>query len=887
MIQRNLWKLILSFLIVSWAAISLFPLTNQPFPTYVEAQATTKREEFSKLLGEATTRANEKKSPSVFIALRDLANERSIDLQKDFFPEVRMEQSLKNIPKRNQIVLDHLLGQSKARLKRGLDLAGGVGFTLEADPAKLAQIGAEEREAKLGKAIEILGNRINGTGLTEPIIRPVGENRIEVQLPDVNTKDNPEISGIISKPARLDFRRAHPTMAPGFGVETPPGYLILTEEREDAKGQLQLSEIFVSRVPEATGNIMKSAGVRRDTFGKPEIVMLFTDEGRADFAAITKDIAEEGRRNGTLGRLAIVLDGKLYSAPSVREEIDSESAQITGQFSDREAFDLANALNNPLDVPLKVVEQYEVGPSLASDAVSSAKIAFIISTALTVLFILVFYTVGGVVAAIGMAVNVLVVLGVMASFEATLTMPGIAGIVLTLAMSVDSNILIFERMREELAAGKSLPAALEAGFEKAWSAILDSNVTTLIVAAVMIWLGNGPVKGFGVTLAIGIFTTMFAAVLVSKLLMEALILPGVLKRLPMFSVLQNTKIDFLKWAKPAFALGFLTVALGIGVTIYKGDSIYGVDFVGGDQLTVEYAQKLEANVLRATATQAGFKETAFGYLTPLSGGREVLKVSTEFDQGAKLVSALTAAHPEAQFKITGEQRIGPSVGAEIRWNALLALGASLLGILLYVAFRFEVGYGVGAIVATVHDILMTIGIFVLFDRQFNASMVAAILLIAGYSINDTIVVFDRIREELQNDPTASLSRLINRSLNLTLSRTIITGGTTFLSAITLIVVTTGEVNDIAFTLLIGVITGTFSSLFIAAPIFYWWHKGDRKDVEARETKRPVYEWDAQTAISRQAAGHSASDPPPRPPGRGCGGPPARGARRQGAWARAR
>jgi SecD/SecF fusion protein len=239
----------------------------------------------------------------------------------------------------------------------------------------------------------------------------------------------------------------------------------------------------------------------------------------------------------------------------------------------------------------------------------------------------------------------------------------------------------------------------------------------------------------------------------------------------------------------------------------------------------------------------------FSYQQPLGGAREVLKVTTPFDEGKQSVQKLQQALPQAQLEVVGESRIGPSVGKEIQWNALMSVLAALLVILLYVGFRFEMGYGVGAVVATVHDMILTIGLFVLLDRQFNAPMVAAILLIIGYSINDTIVVFDRIREELKLNPTGTLRDIINRSLNLTLSRTIITGGTTLLTAITLMVTTTGDVNDIAFTLLIGVLTGTFSSLFIATPVFYWWHKGDRKHVEAHHDIAPKYEWQGTSKAS--------------------------------------
>jgi SecD/SecF fusion protein len=331
--------------------------------------------------------------------------------------------------------------------------------------------------------------------------------------------------------------------------------------------------------------------------------------------------------------------------------------------------------------------------------------------------------------------------------------------------------------------------------------------------------------------------------------MEALILPGVIKRMPMFSVLQNSRVDFLRYARPAFIGSWIVVVIGIGVVFVKGREIYGIDFTGGDSVTLSYAQRVDSAALRNAAEKAGYPEAGFSYLSQVGSDLQVLKVTADFDRGKPLVEALQNALPQAKFQVVGENRIGPSVGEEIQWNALQSVFWALVLILAYVAFRFEIGYGVGAVVSTVHDLLMTIGIFVLFDREFNASMVAAILLIAGYSINDTIVVFDRIREELKLNPNLSLANVINRALNLTLSRTIITGGTTLLTAITLLIVTTGEVNDIAFTLLIGVIIGTFSSLFIASPIFYWWHKGDRKHVEKHEDVKPTYEWTGSSKAS--------------------------------------
>jgi len=832
---------VLCLAIVVWAVSQLIPVNDTPFVDYVRTHATAKPAEFAQLMDEAAARRTSLQAPSEFVALKQIGKERRLDLSQ-YFPHIRLEESLRNVEKRNDILLAELLRLSKGRLQLGLDLRGGVAFTLEAVEKAGEEMDQEQRREKLQKAIEIIGARINGLGVAEPILRPIGDNRIEIQLPGVSTKDNPDVVDQVKAPARLDFRMVHPNLTAGPGVETPAGYEIKTLDHEGRQGEVSVEEIFVKRIPEMTGEMVSNSFARPDMYGKPEVILEFTAEGRARFADVTRAIAEIGQRGGPLGRLAIILDGRLYSAPTVREEIDSDSAQITGNFSDREAINLANVLNNPLDVELRVMEQYEVGPTLAADSVLSARNAFIFSTALTIFFVVIFYTFGGLVAAIGMGVNVMITLGVMASIGATLTMPGIAGIVLTLAMSVDANILIFERMREELKLGKSLGAALEAGFDKAWSAILDSNVTTFLVAAIMIGLGTGPVKGFGVTLAIGIFSTMFAAVVVSKLILEWLVHGQVIKSLKMFSILQNTNYDFLKHAKAAFIASAVLVVVGLGVVTYKGSSIYGIDFLGGDMVSMTYGKKVEIAELRQTATQAGLRDVSFSYQQPIGAEREILKVTAPFDQGRPSVNALQKALPAANLEIVGETRIGPSIGEEIQWNALWSVFWSLVLILLYVAFRFEMGYGIGAVVATIHDLLLTIGVFVLFDRQFNASMVAAILLIAGYSINDTIVVFDRIREELKLNPIGTLREIINRSLNLTLSRTIITGGTTLLTAVTLIVTTSGDVNDIAFTLLIGVITGTFSSLFIATPVFYWWHKGDRKHVEAHHDIAPKYEW---------------------------------------------
>jgi SecD/SecF fusion protein len=849
MFRRNLWKLVLTLAIMVWAFTTLIPLKDQPFADFAKSHATARTAEFSALVNEAVAQKAAGKSASEFVALKRIARERKLDLTQ-YFPEISIESKLTNIEKRNDILLGEILRRSKSRLPLGLDLNGGVAFTLEAvDRPGEKDTDIYAKKEKITKAIEIISTRINGFGVAEPLIRQVGDNRIEVQLPGLNTKDNPDIVNQVKAPARLDFRLVHPTLTPGPGVETPAGYEIKTLDYEGTRGQTSVEEVFVKRIPEMTGEAISNAFARPDLYGKPEVILQFTKDGRRQFAAVTRTIADSGRQSGRLGRLAIVLDGKLYSAPTVREEIDSESAQITGNFSDREAINLSNVLNNPLDVELVVQQQYEVGPSLAAGAIASGKLATIIGVALVAVFMIGYYTFAGFIAVFSVSLNIFIVLGVLASLGATLTMPGIAGIVLTVGMAVDAHILIFERMREELAAGKSLAAAFHSGHEKAFTTIVDANLTTLITSGLMIAFGTGPVKGFGVTITIGIFSTMFTALIVSQMLLDLAIAAGAMKRMVMLNLLGSPRINFVRYGRRAFIASWIIVAIGIFAVGYRGHNIYGIDFAGGDVINLSYQQRIDTAKMQTVADQAKLGEVLATYQSEIGGGAEILNLQTESGKGDAAVAALNKAFPAAGLIEVGRTNIGPSIGAEIQWNALLSIALSIVGIMIYVAFRFEMGYGIGAVVSTIHDVLMTIGIFVLTGRQFTAPMVGAILLIVGYSINDTIVVFDRIREELKTNPNTSLGDIINIATSKVFGRSILTSTTTFLAAFALYIFGGGVINDLAFTFLVGVVTGTFSSIFIASPIFYWWHKGDRKHVEAHHDIAPKYEWQGSSKAS--------------------------------------
>ncbi|MBS0663114.1 MAG: protein translocase subunit SecD [Verrucomicrobia bacterium] len=852
MFRRNLWKIAFSLIILSWAASNLLPIQDQDFAVYVRSHAGAKQAEFGKLVDEAVALKKSGAVPSEYVALKQIGRDRHIDLTQ-YFPDIQLEAKLTNIEKRNNILLTELLGRSKSRLQLGLDLKGGVAFTLEVDPKAAAKFSNDERKEKLSKAIEIIGARINSFGISEPIIRPVGEGRIEVQLAGVNTKDNPDVVENVKKPARLDFRIVHPTLTPATvpAGEVPPGYEILTLEQDGPRGENYSEDLFVKRIPEMGGEAISDSHVQLDMYGKPEVALNFTKEGRKRFAEVTREIAEGGRQAGRLGRLAIVLDGKLYSAPTVKEEIDSPAAQISGgSMTEREAFNLANVLNNPLDLPLIVKEQYEVGPSLAQDAVDSGVRASVIGTALVAAFMITFYTTGGIVAVFTLAINILVILGVMAFYRATMTLPGLAGIVLTIGMAVDANILIYERMREELALGKPLGVANQTGYLKALWTILDAHAVQLIICAIMILKGTGPIKGFGVTLLIGVLSTLFSVLITAHMVLEMLIEAQWLKKITMRRMLKDLHVDFIKYGKPAAIGSVALVVISIAYVVYQGPRIYGIDFAGGDLVSLSFKQKLETGSITSAAKSVGLAEVNPTYVAPIGGGTETLNIETPEGKADVLITALQKQYPAAGFEVVGKNHIGASIGKEIEWNALVAVGLSMAVILLYIAFRFEFGFGVGAMASTFHDVLMNIGIFVLFGHQFSAPMVAAILCVVGYSINETVVVFDRIREELKLNPTGHLRDIINSAINKVFARTIMTATTTFLAALSLFVFGGGVLRDISFAFLVGIVTSTFSAIFIAAQVFYWWHKGDRKHVEAHQDVAPKYEWTGASKASQ-------------------------------------
>jgi SecD/SecF fusion protein len=861
-----LWKFLLTAAIIFWCVASITPLQDRPFEEFFVDQAATENyskttrtgevvavdvSDFTAIVERAEARVASGESKSLFVALRQLGAEEGIDFA-NYFPNINLA-DVPNQNKRNDILLKHLLSAAQSQLRLGLDLKGGIGVTLKIDEDAMGNATSFEQADQLKDAIEILSSRLDGNGVAEPIIRPVGDNAIEIQLAGVSTKDNPEIITDLIKPARLEFRTVHPTLTPDTTPANryPVGYEVLAEEIEDrTTGEVFERRMFIKLIPVATGEIVEDAFASQTQTGGFQINLVMTNEGAEVFRTVTGQMIGDP--------LAIVLDGKLYSAPTIQAEL-SKNAQITGSYSQREALDLANVLNNPLAAELRIDQKYEVQPTLAEGARESSINAAQWGAILVIGFMILYYFIGGFVGVVSALVNIIIVLGVLASLGATLTLPGVAALVLTLGMGVDANILIFERIREELKSGKSIKNATSGAFDKVTSTIVDANVTTLITASILIWLGTGPVKGFGITLAIGICASIFCALVVTRFLVDFLVHRVGVSNVLGLDLLPSKKIDFFKFRKPAFILSWTIVLIGVVSVVIHHDGILGKDFTGGDEMTVAYDQKLDTTQIMEVVAERELGDVTAMYQSLIGQNIDILKIQTTFNEARPVLAELQAAFPEANLTETGITQIGAAVSKSIQWNALWSVLAALVGILIYVALRFEVGYGVGAVVATIHDVLMTIGIFVICGElgifvsgQFTAPMLAAILMIVGYSINDTIVAFDRIREELELNPGTDLRTIINMAISRVFSRTLLTSITTLLAATSLYVFGSGVIVDFSFIFIVGIITGTFSSIFIASPVFFWWHKGDRRHVEEHQLTPKRYEWESTKADTAEA-----------------------------------
>ncbi len=575
--------------------------------------------------------------------------------------------------------------------------------------------------------------------------------------------------------------------------------------------------------------------------GSPQVDMVMNAEGSRIWARLTADNLQK--------QIAVVLDGMVYSYPTVQSEITGGRSQITGNFTITEAEDLANVLKSgKLPAPATIIQEQVVGPSLGSASINAGFISFVIAFCLVLVYMIIFYNGAGIVANIALLCNVLFLFGALTSFGAVLTLPGIAGLVLTMGMAVDANVIIYERVKEELRAGKQLRAAIKDGYSNAYSAIIDGNLTTIITGIVLAVFGSGPVQGFATTLVIGIITSMLTSIFISRLIFESRLAKG--KGISFDNAwsrnfLQNTKIDFIQLRKYAYIFSAALVIISIASITFKGFS-YGVDFTGGRTYVLRFDKEVSAEQIRSAAN-AEFGETVE---VKQFGGESQMKLttkykikdnSTEVDQEveAKLYNALkgfynaemaledftsTVNNPNG---IISSDKVGPTIANDIKRNAVIAVFLSLIAIFLYIAARFKNWtWGAGGVLSLAHDTIITIGFFSLFSGilpfslDVDQTFIAAVLTIIGYSINDSVVIFDRIREYNVLYPKRDLKTNINQALNSTLARCVNTSVSTLVVMVAIAIFGGEVIRGFACALIVGIVFGAYSSIFVGTPVVY-------------------------------------------------------------------
>jgi SecD/SecF fusion protein len=820
--QKHLWQLLLIVFVLAWSVFELTPPKGRDLLQDFQQKARNRDAAFSNIV----QRAKDLQATNTAGAYASLKTAIGTNEVTQYFPNI----NVKGEKDPSTFVLNRLQRDAAGQIKLGLDLQGGTSILVGMDTSNLGT--NVDRGTVLANAIEVLRKRVDRLGVAEPLLQPAGEDRILIQLPGLTQAAMDDAISTLERAAFLEFRMVHPEsealLSQGI-VE--PGYEVLRKVEKGTGGVKEVRSYLVKKGAEQglNGTHIKRAFFTRDQLtNKPEISFEMNAEGTELFAKITTEWQPKGNKKYLL---AIVLDGELESAPQINGPITGGRGVIQGDFEPKEAVELANVLENPLEAPIKILDQRTVDPSLGQDSINSGIKSAIFGTIAVALFMLVYYMLAGAVANVALLTNIVILLGVMCSIDTTLTLPGIAGIVLTVGMAVDANVLIFERIREESAKGKSLKGALSAGYDRAFGTIFDSHVTTLISSIILIYMGTGSIKGFGVALSIGVAASLFTALVVTRLIFDFLLAKGVLTSIKMLHIIRDPKLDFMKWAKPAFTASWLLILVGMGYGIFgRGQHALGVDFLGGDDLTLRFVEKIDTEKLREAITKAGFTEPLIQYQQPLGGGPELLRITSGYDTGDKVAGLLQQEFSSAKFEKAALDKVGPTIGKEIQQTAIIAVLLSLLGILVYVALRYEFSFAVAAVVAVLHDVMMTIGICCLSGMEFNAPSVAAILTIIGFSINDTIVIFDRIREDLKLGVRGSFKDVINQALNQTLSRTIITSGTVLLATLALYIFGGGAINDFAFTFLAGILTGTYSSIYIASALVLWWHKGHRPNL---------------------------------------------------------
>ncbi len=650
-------------------------------------------------------------------------------------------------------------------------------------------------------------------------------------------KDTAEINRILRRP---EVRSLLPrTIGFFWDVKSDPN---VTPGVEDI--QLNFVNLGRNGKPLLTGEVINDARLDYDQFARPAVSMTMNASGARAWAKITATAAAKQPQ----GRIAIVLDNYVYTAPNVQGEIPNGNSQISGSFELEEAKDLANVLKaGSLPAPTRIVEEAIVGPSLGKVAQNQGLISLAAGLALVVIFMVAYYSKGGWVANIALLFNIFFILGILAQFNAALTLPGIAGIVLTMGMAVDANVLIYERIKEEMRLGRKLREAINKGYSRAFTTILDSNLTTFITAAALFILGQGPLKGFAIVLMIGIATSFFSAVYISRVIIEWMVRKGDESKISFDSALgrmvkKRREFDFIGFRKKAYLFSGAIVLVGFILIAFQGLNM-GVDFKGGRSYVVKFNQPVVATDMKVALSES-FENA--GVEVKSYDGNNIMKVTTAYlvdDEsdvaddkvknaligGIQKFNGLEYAESDTQvddkhFTIASSSKVGATIADDIKGSAFEAAMASLVLIFIYILIRFKRWtYSAGAIVATVHDTLFVVASFAIagalgISFEVDQVFVAAILTVIGYSINDTVIIFDRIREYLGFGANHDRAKVFNDAINSTLSRTLLTSGTTLIVVIILLVFGGEVLRGFSFALFIGIGVGTFSSIFIAAPV---------------------------------------------------------------------
>ena len=690
------------------------------------------------------------------------------------------------------------------------------GWTLELSEAGKSEI----TNRTMAQSLEIMRRRIDETGTREPTIQRQGDRRILIQVPGLSS--SAELLEIIGKTAKLTF---HDVI--GFGADARnagPSEKIVADEQGE---RFLLEDRAV-----LTGENLVDAqlGFNPDN-GLPVVNFRFDSAGARIFGEYT------ARNQGQL--FAIVLDDVVITAPRIRSAILGGAGFIEGDFTVGSATNLAILLRaGALPASINVEEERTVGPDLGADSIAAGKLATILAFVGILIFMAATYGRFGLFANVALIVNVALIFGFLSAIGATLTLPGIAGIVLTIGMAVDANVLIFERIREELKASKTPSRAIERGYEQAFSAIIDANITTFIAAVILFAMGSGPVKGFAVTLGVGIITSVFTATVLTRFMVASWLQwarPKTLK-IGLFKLVRDgTKLNFMGGRKIAAMASAALVAASIAGAAVLGLN-FGIDFKGGTLVEVRTEQVADLGEVRGLVNDLNFGEVA---VQNFGSDKDVLiRVEAQAeDSGNKLVAQAVERTIESEIagaEVRRVEFVGPKVSGELLQAGVIAIVLAVLAVLMYIWLRFEWQFGLAAVIALVHDVALTIGVFEVTGIEFNLAIIAAILTIVGYSLNDTVVVFDRVRENLRKYKQMPLIDLMNLSLNETLSRTLMTSITTLIALVAMYVLGPEVIKGFTFAMIWGVVVGTYSSVFVAVAALLWF--GVKRDWSTEKEK---------------------------------------------------